>query len=508
MKNYLKIIVVSLFIFLFSKSSEAQFPIKNLNVVVFTADDLGPDGVGVDVFGGKVKGLTPNIDKIANASVKFYNAHVNSAICMPSRGIIATGRYGFNSLHHGFFHAPDSVPTMMESFTKSGYKIGILGKVYHSSAKSTTNWDYVYTDSDLGSGRSPQKFYERTKAFVSKCHAENKPFYFMINSHDPHRPFQAPNGPLLKGAEWPSKLYKPDEIFVPGFLPDLPEVRTEISHYYNSVKRLDDTFGRVIQALKESGELENTVIMFLSDNGISMPFSKANCYLKSTKTPFFVYYPKGLNAFKDKEHFISSEDLFPTIMEMIGAEKPKNLDGTSFLPLLKEKNQKGRKHVFTQIDYLSSNKYYPMRCVQDENFGYIFNPWSDGEKAYHNANEGRTFKAMVKIQESNPKIKERVNMFRYRNIEEFYDLKNDPNCLRNLANDKKYAQKLKEYKVTLRNWMKKHSDPLLPVFDELKQPKKMRSLLNQVYATRLKPGLKNSKAYALKVKEMKKHSFE
>ena len=69
--------------------------------------------IGPGAFGGKMKDLTPNIDRIANASVRFKNAYVNSAICMPSRGIIATGRYGFNSHNHGFFHAPDSIPTLM-----------------------------------------------------------------------------------------------------------------------------------------------------------------------------------------------------------------------------------------------------------------------------------------------------------------------------------------------------------------------------------------------------------
>jgi len=101
-----------------------------------------------------MKDLTPNIDKIANASVRIKNAYVNSAICMPSRGIIATGRYGFNSKHQGFFHAPDSIPTLMKSFQQAGYKIGILGKVYHSSATDSNIWDYLYDEQDLGTGEA------------------------------------------------------------------------------------------------------------------------------------------------------------------------------------------------------------------------------------------------------------------------------------------------------------------------------------------------------------------
>lgn len=507
MKNSIKLALIA-FVISYPITLLAQFPKKNLNVVVFTADDLGPDGAGIESFGGKVKGLTPNIDRIANSSVKFYNAHVNSAICMPSRGIIATGLYGFNSLHHGFFHSPDSIPTMMESFQDAGYKIGVLGKVYHSSAKMSTKWDYVYTDKDLGSGRSPQKFYERTKAFVEKCNKEDKPFYFMINSHDPHRPYQAPDGELLKGAEWPSKLYSPEEAFVPGFLPDLPSVRNEISHYYNSVRRLDDTFGKVMQALRETGEMENTVVIFLSDNGIAMPFSKANCYLKSTKTAFFVHLPGTLKPLEDRTHLISSVDLFPTISDMTGIDKPDDLNGSSFLPLLKGEEQGEKELVFTQIDYLSSNRYYPMRCVQDKEFGYIFNPWSDGDKTYHNANEGLTFKAMIKEAEMNPEIEKRVKMFRLREPEEFYDLQKDPDCLNNLMGDERYSAIIKKYKSKLQNWMKKNNDPLLPVFVHHKDSKKMQKLLDSVYKTILKPREKASKAYAKKVEEMKQNSFE
>ena len=487
--------------------AKAQFPIKNLNVVVFTADDLGPDGVGPGSFGGKMKDLTPNIDRIAGASVRFKNAYVNSAICMPSRGILATGRYGFNSHHQGFFHAPDSIPTLMESFQKAGYKIGILGKVYHSSAIDSTVWDYVYDEKDLGSGRSPSLYYERTKAFVTRCHKENKPFYFMINSHDPHRPYQRPDGKLLPGAEWPSRLFSSEESYVPGYLPDLPEVKEEMSHYYNSVRRLDDTFGKVMQAIKDAGSEKNTLVIFLSDNGIAMPFSKANCYLKATKTPFFVYFPGVLKPFSDEKHIISTIDLFPTIMDMMGGQNPHGLDGISFLDLLEGKKRKWDNEVFTQIDYLFSNRF-PMRSVQDEDFGYIFNPWSNGKYEYHNDNEGETFKAMEIAGKANGQIQERVKMFRYRVPEEFYDLKNDPDCLHNLIDNKAYTKRVNEYKNRLKEWMKKYQDPMLRVFTVMSDPAEMQRILDIVYTTTLKPGKFEQNSWAKNIEAMKKHSFE
>ena len=488
-------------------AATAQFPIKNLNVVIFTADDLGPDGVGPGAFGGKMKDLTPNIDRIANASVRFKNAYVNSAICMPSRGILATGRYGFNSHHQGFFHAPDSIPTLMQSFKNAGYKTGILGKVYHSSATDANVWDYLYDEQDLGTGRSPSLYYDKTKAFVARCQKESKPFYFMINSHDPHRPYQQPEGKLLPGAEWPSRFFSAAESYVPGFLPVLPEVKEEMSHYYNSVRRLDDTFGKVIQALKDAGAEKNTLVIFLSDNGIAMPFSKANCYLKATKTPFFFYLPGVLQPASEEKNIISTVDLFPTIMEMIGGQSPQGLDGTSFMDIVKGKKRKGPNEVYTQIDYLFSNRY-PMRSVQDTRFGYIFNPWSTGKLEYHNDNEGETFKAMETAGKTNPQIQERVEMFRFRVPEEFYDLQKDPDCLHNLINDKAYTKKIAEYKNRLAEWMKKYHDPTLPVFTSISNPTEMQRLLELVYTTTLKPGKFEQSSWLKKFDEMKKHNFE
>ena len=89
----------------------------------------------------------------------------------------------------------------------------------------------------------------------------------MVNSHDPHRPYCNPEK-LTKGAAMPSRVYKPEEVDVPGFLPDLPGVRAELATYLNSTRRLDDTFGKVMQALKESGEADNTLVLFITDNGI------------------------------------------------------------------------------------------------------------------------------------------------------------------------------------------------------------------------------------------------
>ncbi len=129
-----------------------------------------------------------------------------------------------------------------------------------------------------------------------------------------------------------------------------------------------------------------------------------------------------------------------------------------------------------------------MRCVQDKMFGYIFNPWSDGKTIYRNANEGETFKAMIEKGKTNPEMQSRVNLFRYRAPEEFYDLKNDPNCLRNLINDQAYSNKLQQYRTKMKEWMKKYNDPLLRVLNLSDKPQEMRQLMDKIYARELKQG--------------------
>jgi N-sulfoglucosamine sulfohydrolase len=246
----------------------------------------------------------------------------------------------------GFMHTDRDIATVMQTLRDAGYLTGILGKIKHSTPHADYQWDFAHDQKELGNGRDPDIYYRYSKEFLATCRRENKPFYFMVNSHDPHRPYHIVGKPV-KGAKEPSETYEPADVAVPGFVPDLPGVRTELSYYQNSTRRLDDTFGRTMQALKESGFARNTLVMFLSDNGIAIPFAKCNAYLASTRTPWIVRWPgvAGKNAV-EKEHFISGIDFFPTVLEAAGLPVPKGLDGSSFMPLLKGKKQPDRDKVY------------------------------------------------------------------------------------------------------------------------------------------------------------------
>lgn len=459
-----------------SVSASAQ---SKLNVLLFTADDLHCESVGC--FGGRVPDLTPNLDQFASQGLRFERAHVNVAICQPSRGVLATGRYGHNSGVMGFMHTERDIPTVMQTLRDAGYMTGVLGKVGHSTPHADYKWDFVHDQKELGAGRDPEVYYGYCKEFLARCRSEGKPFYFMVNSHDPHRPYHIAGKPI-KGAKEPSRTYKPKEVDVPGFVPDLPGVREELSYYLNSVRRLDDTFGKVMRALKESGFEDNTLVMFLSDNGIAIPFAKCNAYLASTRTPWIVGWPGVVKAGTvDPEHFISGIDFFPTVLAAAGLPIPKGLDGSSFLPLLKGGKQQGRDKVFTQIDMKAGGGAVPMRCVQDKRFGYIFNPWADGEFWYRNNNEGLTMKAMEEAAQADPRIARRVQMFRHRALEEFYDLRNDPDCLENLVDTSEHKDALQKMQDELQEWMKETRDPLLTAFESRHSPQQRRAALVKLY---------------------------
>jgi N-sulfoglucosamine sulfohydrolase len=450
-----------------------------LNVLLFTADDLHCNSVGC--FGGKVSGLTPNLDAFAAEGLRFENAHVNVAICQPSRGVLATGRYGHNSGIMGFMHTERDIPTIMQTLRTAGYLTGVLGKVGHSTPHADYAWDFVHDQKELGNGRDPGLYYGYCREFLTRCRREGRPFYFMVNSHDPHRPYHIPGKPI-EGAKEPSKTYAPDEVEVPGFVPDLPGVREELSYYLNSVRRLDDTFGKTMEALRESGFEDNTLVMFLSDNGIAIPFAKCNAYLASTCTPWMVRWPGVVQrGTVDADHFISGIDFFPTVLEAVDLPIPKGLDGFSFLPLLKGGKQSGRDRVFTQIDMKAGGDAVPMRCVQDKHIGYIFNPWADGKFWYENNNEGLTMKDMVEAGKVNPEIAERVKMFRYRALEELYDLGKDPDCLTNLVDESAYEGDLKKMQNELYKWMRQTGDPLLKAFENRYSPEVRKSALVEIY---------------------------
>jgi N-sulfoglucosamine sulfohydrolase len=280
----------------------------------------------------------------------------------------------------------------------------------------------------------------------------------------------------------PSKVYKPSDVEVPGFVPDLPGVRAELAMYQNSTRRLDDTFGRVMEALKETGFEKNTLVVFMSDNGIAIPFAKCNTWFHATRTPMLMRLPGLIEpGMRDASHYVSEVDLLPTFLELTGAPKPDQLDGRSFMPLLRGEQQAGRDYVFTQIDSKAGGSACPMRAVQSDQFLYVYNPFSNGKYRYRNNNEGATMTAMTEAAKQNEEIAQRIDLFRYRVPEELYQIENDPDCLQNLIKNPERQAALQQLQQKLEERMVETNDPLLEAFRNREDRAKVDAVLSKVY---------------------------
>jgi len=450
---------------------------EQTNFLFITADDMNYDSPGA--CGCEIKDITPNIDRLAAEGIRFEHAHVTIAVCQPSRECLMTGRYPHRNGGEGFEPIDLDVATLQEVLHEAGYLNGILGKESHLMPVEKFCWDTLVRSQDMcdgkGIGRNPSLYYKHAREFFGKAGRSGKPFFLMANSNDPHRPFA---GSDQEKANWGDalpavrKTIKPAEVEVPGFLPDIPEVRREVAEYFSSVHRCDESVGAVLQALKETGFHHNTLVMFLSDNGMAFPFAKTNCYLASTKTPWIARFPgRGKPGLVDREHFISGIDFMPTILDAAGLPQIPGMDGDSFLPVLTGHRQEGRDTVFTEFHQTSARKRYPMRCVQDKKFGYIFNFWSDRETAFRNESQsGRTFKAMQKAADQEQQIAHRVDFFLHRVPEELYHMERDPDCLNNLAHDPEYSSDLERMRNLMLGYMQQTGDPALEAFENRNSP--------------------------------------
>ncbi len=449
-----------------NKKSQQQRP----NILFIVADDLNCSST--PMFGCTVPDLMPNIERLSHEGMLFRRAHVASAASQVSRGGIMTGLYPHNSGIDGFYHTErEDIPTVPEIFRENGYKVGIISKVEHSTPKASIRWDMEITEPETHYGRDPEVYYSNTKKFIEQCRKEGKPFFFMANSMDPHRPWAGSDAEKQKWGNDknfpdPDRFYKPEEVDVPGFVPDLPDIRKEAAQYYSSVRRLDQSVGAVLKALKESGAEDNTVVMFISDNGMSMPFSKTCSYLHSTHTPLVVKYPGVVKPdTEDDTHFVNGIDFMPTFFDIAGIKTPEGLDGTSFYPLLKGRRQRGRDYVYTEFTENSGRMREPMRAVQNAKYGYIYNAWSDGSRVFKSETmSGLTFNAMKKAAVTDPAIKERVELFLHRVPEEFYDYEKDPDALHNLIDVPEYQDIIRHFRRLMEDHLRATDDPVLTPF--------------------------------------------
>src|SRR5262245_34754251 len=213
---------------------------KPLNLLLVTADDMNADSSGF--MGNKLK-VTPNVDAFAATCFRFEQCHVTAPICQPSRSALLTGRVPHRNGALGFHPIRKDVPTLVEVLAARGYFTAVINKVPHMAPREKFNWDLWLN----GSGKNPEAFGGHVReALVA---AKGKPFFLNANITDPHRPFPGTVRKKEKannanaGKVTP---FKPDELTVPSFLEDIPDVRKEVAQYYTAVRRFDRSFGEAV----------------------------------------------------------------------------------------------------------------------------------------------------------------------------------------------------------------------------------------------------------------------
>jgi N-sulfoglucosamine sulfohydrolase len=239
-----------------------------------------------------------------------------------------------------------------------------------------------------------------------------------------------------------------------------------MSHYFSSVRRADDAVGAVLEALEESGQADHTIVIFLSDHGMGMPFVKTQLYHRSTQTPLVVRWPEVTKAGAvDREHLVSAVDFLPTLLDIVGVKHPDGLDGRSFELLLHGQPQKGREYAIKEYNENSGGFRDPMRGVESKRFLYLFNPWSDGKRRMRTATQGTfTYARMQQLAKTDKAMADRLDAFDHRVLEELYDVEKDPDCLKNLIDDPAHKEDIAELRTVLEQSMEKTGDPLLEVF--------------------------------------------
>ncbi|NQT84523.1 sulfatase [bacterium] len=398
---------------------------------------------------------TPAFDRVAREGVLFNHTFCSAPSCTPSRGAILTGR-AFSQLEKGgdlWSTLPKKFEVFPDLLQAAGYHIGFTRK----------GWGPGRIEPG-GRTRNPAGQQYRNFEQFLKTVPTGKPFCFWFGSNDPHRSYVKGSG-LRSGK-------KLDDVKVPPFLPDVPEVRSDILDYYFEVERFDREVAEMLKLLEAAGNLDNTIVAITSDNGMPFPRAKANLYDYGTRMPLAVRWParvKGGRAIRD---FISFTDFAPTFLEAAGLKPPPAMSGRSFLDLLVSEKEgrvdpkrdrvfTGReRHAFCRKGGLG----YPCRAIRTYRFMYIHNfkpdRWPAGDPKIYGDIDGSPTKTFMMQNRDAGNV---TNLFRLafdkRPPDELYDLKEDPGQLTNVAGLAKYAEAKIKLRADLDNWMKAMGDP-------------------------------------------------
>nr|WP_320154024.1 sulfatase [uncultured Draconibacterium sp.] len=461
-KIYFLIILLCVFL----NSSHASSKGKP-NILFITVDDMNWNSIGA--YGCKIPDITPNIDRLAEKGMRFEHAYVQASNCSPSRNVFQTSKYPHQSGMRGFFYVDANFKSLPEIMKDNGYITGVINKASDSSLSPDFDkyWNFNAKVGGIEK-RSAALYGRQLNKFLTEAKSKNQPFYCVVNIADPHKPFFNDTQSIKKGFDTfkPSHIFSLEDVEVPGFLPENPEIKQEVLNYYNSVKRGDDCIGSVLDILEKSEFYDNTIVVFVSDHGMPFPYAKSSVYENGIRTPWIVLWPGNMKkGLVDSRHLVSAIDFMPTVLEIAKIPSPSGLQGKSFYPILKGEEEETSKYVFAQFDENSGGIPRPTRTILNEKFGYIFNAWATGKLPFKSAAESHTtYKTMKVLSTSNEEVKERFEHWIYRSVEELYDYENDPNALNNLIDEPAYQEVVNQLRLELEKHMLQTNDYVLSAF--------------------------------------------
>ena len=428
------------------------------NVVVMVTDDQGLDA---GCYGNPVI-QTPNLDHLAAEGTRFEFGFCTTSSCSASRSVILTGLYNhangqYGHLHgYNHFNSHEWVQSLPVLLSRAGYRTCRIGK-YHVGPESVYQFDDAAEKGPRGTPRGPVQMAERAEEFIRAN--GDRPFFLYFCTTEPHRASKGfGNDSPHPGVN--AVKYDPKDIPVPPFLPDKPEVRQELAEYYQAVSRADQGLGRLVQALKNTGHWDDTVLFYLSDNGIPFPGAKTTVYEPGIHLPLVVRSPQQAKRGVVTKAMATWADITPTILDYTGAKGPDYpLHGRSFISVLEEPDPPGWDEIYASHTFHEITMYYPMRVIRTRRYKLILNlahelPYPFASDLYGSLTWQGVLKRGDKIYG-----RRTVDAYVHRPRYELYDLQADPDELVNLADRPEHQQTLAELGGKLRNWQEKTKDP-------------------------------------------------
>ena len=432
---------------------------KRPNILLILADNWRFPNAGVL---GDPMAKTPAFDRIANEGVLFTHTFNPVPSCSPTRSCLLTGRIAHQlgeraSLWSAF---PKDTPVVTQLLREAGYDIGYCGKPWAPGNHEVSGWK----ENPVG-----PKFANFAE-FQAK-RDRSKPFFFWLGNTDT----ATKNAKTPYLAEAKARL-DVGQLTVPPELPDCPEARDDLMNYYGGVMKLDDEAAQAIKSLEMVSELEDTVVIYTSDNGWQMPRGLANCYDAGSRVPLAIRWGQKLKAGRRVEHFVNVADLGPTFLELaeIGIPKEMSMHGIKNL-MLGRPDPFQRDAVFIERERHANvrrdNMSYPVRAVRTKDFLYVRNlrsdRWPAGDpdvlflagRPYGDVDTTLVKDFLLK-HESDPAYAKQFSLiFGKRPPEELYDLRSDPHQIVNVVEKPEYADALQVHRDRLDGWMRQTGDP-------------------------------------------------